>query len=143
MVKPKKRSKKRRWRPAKQGAVPKLVEYIFTPLIKLRPDGMDIKTWLEYLFHIDERTIDKYISNEYFKMPGMCRLPGGSVVQGIGYRDIKPGDVMFVRIDTTMPDRIDIEAGLGPGRGTYNYQLDELEWLRISRFMKRLDDSNT
>lgn len=106
---------------------------IFEPLINLKPPGMDMYGWMEYLLHVGTRTIDEYVCLHEFRMPGLLKVLPLKCIQGIGYRTVREGSSVWVRHDSTDPERIDIEVHNGIGQAQQVFQLEGSQFRSIRR----------
>ena len=109
----------------------KIAQWFFKPLMRLRPDGVTHKEWLEYLFGIPQgRQIIRYKCIEPFNLTGLQYTKWGVEVNR-QYRRVRENQELFVRTDPLLVDRIDIEIITGVPGQTLVYQLNTVEWGRI------------
>lgn len=113
----------------------RISELFIVPFLKYRPDGMEIKTWLEHLFHVGERKIEEYTASEDFKMPGLFKIYARKAIQGYGYRTVRQFTKVLVRSDSTDPTRIDVEVNNGQGKKEQVFQLTPWELRKIKPFL--------
>lgn len=127
---PSKRKKKKR-KPIEQGCLDRVVDYIVGPLMRMRPDRYSRKEWLGHIFNIETRTVNMYRSIKSFRISGMELNHNCRVSRSVITRDIKPNTLFWIRIDETMPSRIDVEFLYGRGKKAFLIQITDFQWLRI------------
>jgi hypothetical protein len=120
--------RKPRPEPFSEGSITEIYKYFFGPLIHYKPALMPIKDWMEILFDLKNREITRYLVERPFHMPGLYYSAPAMKVQGIGYRDVKPDSIIWVRKDARNPDQIDVEFLGGQGKKDQMFQLTEHEW---------------
>jgi hypothetical protein len=104
------------------------------PLLKQKPRSMGLQTWLEKMWHVDERTILRYTVEQPFKMPGFLKSTPELLIPGTKRRRmVKVGSDLWVRTDSTRPGVVDVELAdqKGPGAGDSWFQLTKSEWERV------------
>lgn len=112
--------------PLTEGHIGLIFQKFIQPLTRYKPEGMDLKHWWDWLFHVEERTITRYLVTKGFQMPGLLCPAPLMKVQGIGFRRVKAGDTLWVRTDSVVPDQVDIEWH-GAGRQQI-FCLNSTEW---------------
>lgn len=131
MTKPPRRKRRKKRKPIEQGSLKKIVDYIIGPLVKLRPEEYNIKEWLNYIFNFETRKVDLYRSIKPFRLSGLELDHNCKLTRSVITRDIKPNTLFWVRIDETMPARIDVEFLYGRGKKAFLLQITDFQWLRI------------
>lgn len=116
----------------------KIATLFIKPLLKHKPDRMETHTFLESLFHVDTRSINRYLAIRDVVVPGLFINTPLSPEQGRGYRHISAGKEVFVRKDTTTPEKIDIQFLGGVGKKDQVFQLTSEEWRSVRRFLKKI-----
>lgn len=108
------------------------------PLLRMRPANMSVAAWLNFIFLTHERSIDEYVALETFSLPGLLKdLPlRVSANQKKVFRKIKIGTSIWMRRDTSIPDRFEVETTNGVGGKVQLFQLTGAEWQGIQRFMR-------
>lgn len=122
-------------KPFKEGYLKEIYELFFLPLIKLRPRYIGVREWLEMIFNVETRTIDRYETLTTFSVPGDLLAAPNIPIPGIGYRMVKAGTVVWIRHDTTNPNVYDFEAE-GSGRKHQVFRLTEDHWNSIKNNLK-------
>lgn len=134
------RAKKRiyKWErnPLNEGSLAKILE-LLRPWLNMRPAGVPFQIWIERLFHVDERVITAYVTTEEFKMPGLLKVLPLKPIQGYGYRTVRAESPVWVRTDSTEPDKIDVEVTNGPGHAEQVFQLSASEFRAIRRHLNK------
>lgn len=118
--------KKQKPHPLTEGCLATIYKRFLAPLVRYKHPDMDLHSFWEHLFHAEERQIQRFRVDRPFKMPGLFYTAPTIKVQGIGERNVKEGDVLFVRTDSLTPNQIDVEW-LKPGQD-YVYELTSSEW---------------
>lgn len=121
-------AKKPRPDPFSEGVISLIYKWFFGPLIFYKPHDMAIKEWLEYLFDVKNREITRYRVTKPFTVPGLYYSAPLVKVQGIGYRELKEDDILWVRRDARNPDTIDVEFMGGQGRADQVFALNSSQW---------------
>lgn len=127
--------KRRRVQPLDEGHLKKILDLFFMPLCKYRAEDDTMKSFFEKLFDVDRRTITRYTSLNDFDLPGLYKMLPSKPIQGFGYRGIRSGMHLFVRMDAADPERIEIEVHNGQGKKEQVFQLSPAEWRRIKRHL--------
>lgn len=136
---------RRKTKAFKQGSLAYIYKYFISPLIRHKPQGTNLHDWMDAIFCADERIITRNIVTKKFKMPGAYWMSSSKLVTGYGNREIKVGYKVWVRKDTTMPDRIDVEVRSGQGlkhgifaltRREFDSIKGKLEEVRFRRYKK-------
>ena len=123
-----------------QGSIGQIFKHFIGPLIRYKPHTWDLAKWFEAVFHNDTRAIERFVVVKPFSMPGLkCAAPHVKV-QGIGYRKVRRGDILYVRTDSTNPNQIDVEW-LAKSRADL-FQLDSTQWgwVRLHLKARKVDD---
>lgn len=116
-----------------------LYEYLIVPMVHNKPDNVSMKDWLDYLFCVSTRFIDRFVVNTDFKMPGAYYAAANVPIPGMGFTKVKKGDILWIRYDTTVPDRFDIELIGTKGRWQLKdqvFRLTDLDWIKIKQFIE-------
>lgn len=126
-------ARKPRPEPMDQGSMKEIFRLFFAPLMAYKPNAMESREWMEYLFHLRDRDITRYEVKRNFIMPGLLLAAPLTAIQGIGYRRIKAGTEMYVREDISMPDVVHVEVQAGHGSPIQVFQLtrSEFEWVGL------------
>lgn len=112
------------------------IKLFLEPLLALKPPTVDTLDFVsEIIFHASERSIQQYTAIKLFRIPGRLRNTPTTAIQGIGYRRVNPGTVIWVRTDSTESERIDVEVHNGPGHKEQVFLLDRREWVAIKPFL--------
>lgn len=128
----------RRIKPIEEGSLRSLGSF-FAPVLKIKPDNVDLKDWVErVLFHIHERIIKTYIVVESFYMPGLYYWLPTKPIQGYGRRGIKIGTELVVRTDSTRPDVVDVETITKVRENPRVFRLSPAEFRQIKRHLKEM-----
>lgn len=119
-----------RLKPYTEGYLKEIWELFFLPMMGLRPKLISPKDWMNDLFCEKTRKIICVRTTRKFHMPGKLLVAPNIPVSGIGSRDINENSILWIRHDSTMPDRFDVETQ-GKGKTAQVFQLDEDEWDEI------------
>ena len=92
-----------------EGSLRKLWDLFVKYIARSCPWEVNEKDYLNVIFRVDQRTILRYTARKAFKMPGLFCAAPNVLIPGWGYKEIQPGDLMYVRHDVTMPNRWDVE----------------------------------
>jgi hypothetical protein len=122
-----------------EGSLKKIKDLFIKPLSKWRPEDMSMKEWLETLFHVRSREINKYKARKPFSMLGLYLAAAAKPIQGVGFRRVKEGMEMFVRTDDMTPNAIYIEINNGHGGKDTVFLLTQEEWNVTKNFLERAD----
>lgn len=125
-----KRRKKKR-KPIEEGCLKNIADYVIGPLMRMRPEQHSRKEWLGHIFNIETRTVDMYRSIKAFRLSGLELDQNCTTSNTLITRDIKPNTLFWIRIDETMPSRIDVEFLYGRGKKAFLIQITDFQWLRI------------
>lgn len=104
--------------------------------MKHRLEEYTYKEWLELIFNVSTRTIDRYVTTAPIHLDGYIRTKYGHVSATTGFRKVPVGTEVWVRIDTTMPDRVDVEACLGVGKRSHMYTMTMNQYWDIAAHLK-------
>jgi hypothetical protein len=121
-------AKKPRPEPFSEGSIADIYKLFFGKLIFYKPESMSIQEWMEHLFDFANRDIIRFVAVRPFSLPGLYYAAGSKKVQGMGYRKVELGDVLWVRLDARNPDTIDVEIFSGQGNKDQVFALDALQW---------------
>jgi len=80
------------------------------PILRQKPEGIHREDWFDFMFHVEQRTIEEWMALEPFKMPGSLVLSHKLYAAGLGESCVRLGDSLWVRIDAAIPDRIEVEV---------------------------------
>jgi len=123
-----------------QGSIKQIYELFFQPLVKrYRVPGKSLKEFLEDLFNVDYRNIDRYKVKNTFEIPGLLYTAGWAKTQGLGYRTVKKGSLIFVRTDSREPNAIDVEFYGGVGEKEHVYCLNQYQFNSILQNISKID----
>ena len=112
--------------PLNQGSIGEIFRRIIAPLVRYKPADWTLEQFLGELFAVNDRDITRYKVQRQFRMPGLyCEAPL-MPVQGIGPREIKRGDIIWVRTDRQTPNSIDVQW-LKPAHD-HLFKLDSTQW---------------
>jgi hypothetical protein len=114
--------------PIEQGSIQEVYRRFIAPLVKYKPEAMELKDWMEGLFHHKDRDISRYVVTIPFNLPGLYHLSANQKVQGLGSRWLFAGNVLFVRQDLTQPDIVEVEVVGGHGKENRMFSLTLQEW---------------
>lgn len=115
--------------------------YFIAPVGKTRPRGTDRRLFIEEIFfHVSQRTIDRYLVLQKFRMPGLRRDVATSPVKTTKKDIIRTSQKLLVRIDTTMPERIDISKECHHSRHEKFYSLTRKQFEQIKPFILKVED---
>jgi hypothetical protein len=120
--------KPKRPEPLSEGSLADIYRHFLGPLIRYKPNSLSIKDWMEVIFDSSNRDVTRYVCKAAFKMPGLYYAAAGVKVQGIGYRQVEPGTVLWVRMDARQPDVVDVELFTGQGGKDQIFCLTRSEW---------------
>lgn len=101
------------------------------PLSRYKPDELDMGQFWECLFHVEERTIQAYKARASFKLPGLYYLSGNVKIQGVGPRQVKRGEYLFVRTSNLDPNRVDVEHNIRDEEHVFALNSSEWGWVRL------------
>ena len=116
----------------------KLTQYFFKPLLKYRPEGMEIRDWMDFLFGTTFRTIDTYTVTTSCQLKGLTITRTGRRAANFGSRHIKPGHLVYVRTDSRTPNTIDVEVVEGAKKRTRVFELTALQWQHLEGHLELL-----
>jgi len=120
---------RRRKKPFNQGSIKRIYELFFQPLVRhYRSDNQSISSFLEDIFDVQHRYINIYKVKKSFNITGPLYVAGWSKVQGLGYRKVKAGDMIWVREDLREPANVDIEVSSGQGSATQVFYVPRIDW---------------
>lgn len=130
----KKRYRKLRQIPVNQGSLAYISAIWIKPLLKLRPEGMSVANWLNYLFCTHQRAIKEYLVKQDFVLPGKYRvLPTRNALgKKEGYRKLNSGSSIWARVDSTIKNRVEVETQNAQGGKPQLFELTAKQWKTIS-----------
>ena len=134
------RKRKRRIRiPANQGSLAYISAIFIKPLLRHRPDNMSVADWLNYLFCTHQRSIKEYLVKEEFEIPGRYRvLPTRNALgKKDGFRKLTLGSSIWVRVDSTVRNRLEVETQNARGGKSQLFELTAKQWKTITPFLKQ------
>jgi hypothetical protein len=124
--------KKYRKNPWEMGSISEIYKKVIPgPFLQYKPSETTLSEWNSFLFHTKYRTIKRYVAVRDFDMPGLYYLAPRQPVQGLGYREVSEGTLVYVREDSREPDRVDVEFQGGLGGRDQVFQLNQIELNRI------------
>lgn len=125
------RRKRRAAEPFQEGSLGEIYKLFLGKLNVYKPLDMTLQEWHEVLFDTKYRDIVMYETTKPFKMPGLyCQAPHVKI-QGIGYRDIPVGTILYVRTDGRT-GIVDVESFAGPGKKDQIFSLSTSEWNTVA-----------
>ena len=127
MARKKRRARRLREKLLREGHLKELWELFFLPILRRMPRFISPKDWLSNVFCEETRSIVRYEAMRTFKLPGKLLVAPNIPIGGLGYRKITKGTILWIRYDTTMPDKRDIETQ-GRGKKSQVFQLNEDDW---------------
>lgn len=92
----------------------------------------------EYIFNVPTRHLDFYVVKRSFIMPGDWRYLANATLRTGGAREMVQGDVLLVRLDETMPDRIDVEPVKRKGKELDVFSLNRFEFNSIQKKIEKV-----
>ncbi len=113
--------------PFTEGSLADIYKWFFGKLNFLKPESYTLKDWEEHLFDLKNRDITRFSVTKPFKMPGLYYMAGALPIQGLGYRAMKAGDILWVRTDERTK-KADVEVHVGQGQKEQVFELDESQW---------------
>jgi hypothetical protein len=118
--------------PLNEGSIADIFRHFFGPLVRYKHEEQSLGQFMGELFGLNERTITRYKVKKPFKIPGLFATAPHRKIQGIGERNVKRGDILWVRTDITKPNSIDVQW-LKPGQDLV-FELNEREfnWIRLN-----------
>lgn len=122
---------------AGEGAIKDIYKLFIRPLLKVKPDIMGYKHWLDGLFHTDTRSIQRMIVKKSFRIKGRFHVAADITVPGLGCRIAKEGQLVWVRHDTTKKDLFELEIQNGPGRKWQWFDLTCDQWFNVTKYLDR------
>lgn len=87
---------------------------------------------IDTFFHGGDRKILTACARTDFRMPGVYKQAALKHVKGVRY-DVQSGDRLYIRIDRTMPQEIDVEAMRD--KKTYVFRLTGKDFSRILKLV--------
>lgn len=120
-----KRAKRSKFpKPIEQGSLKLISDLFIAPLLKYKPPSRSLSAWLGDIFCVDTRSIERYVTTKRLVIRGNLYRLASRPVQGIGYNEVAKDTVVFVRIDETKPDFVDVEVYAGQGQKEQVFQVD-------------------
>lgn len=118
--------------PLATGKLKEFARLFIWPFVnKYKGDNVSLEAFLECLFSVDERKIERFKVLESFIMPGNL-LDYESIIKV--RRKTFEGQQLWVRTDIKMPDRIDIELVYKNGQST-TFKLKQAQFSSILRMI--------
>lgn len=116
----------------------KIYKYFIGPLVlRHKPRDLPIADFMaNTVFDIKNREIFRFITTSHFKMPGILFAAPSVKIQGIGYRHVKQGQILYVRMDRKRPEQIDVEILAGPGKRDQTFELTSWEFATIRPLLR-------
>lgn len=131
--------KKKRPQPYKQGVIQKIANLFIRPLMKHKPPGRGMKQFLEDIFNTETREITQYVTKKDFSFVGALVKVPNRPYPGIKSGNIVVGTQVWVRIDSTHDDRVDVEVYGGQGKSEKVYQLTQKEFReKVKPFVEKV-----
>jgi hypothetical protein len=119
-----------------EGSIAEIFRRFIAPLSKYKPEHMGLDAFWDKLFHVSTRDIERYTVSKGFKMPGLCFIAPTVKIQGVGPREVKRGDILYVRTDATTPNLIDVQWLKSGIDVTYSLNSTEWGWVRLHLAVK-------
>ena len=102
-----------------------IAKILFVPILSQRPDEWPRLNWIAECLNVETRIIDPYLVTSKFTMPGLRLLSALRGRHDKEKRDIKRGDVLWVRRDLTRPFYIDVSLEQGNCTDDFKVELTE------------------
>jgi hypothetical protein len=124
--------------PVKQGSLSYISAILIRPLLKLRPETVSVSDWLNFLFCTHQRIIREYIVEESFSIPGKLRvLPQRNALNNKdGFRRVRKRSSIWVRVDTTVKNLVEVETNNARGGKTQLFELTTKQWKSVTPHLK-------
>jgi hypothetical protein len=117
--------------PYAEGSINRIWEKFFAPLLLFRPDSILLQDFFQKtLFHLPDRTIEKFRARHDFKLPGLLYKAAYVKIQGIGNRQLRKSDVVIVSKDVT--EKFYKVELVRKGLPEEVYHLSESQWNAIA-----------
>jgi hypothetical protein len=126
--------------PMASGHMKEVARLFIWPFIdNYKSPSSSIENFLDELFQTNYRNIERFKGRDKFVMPGKvldkpARITGHSSGTIKVRRNVKADQVMWVRTDSKMPDRIDVELIYKDNQSTV-FLLNQAEWCTILPFI--------
>lgn len=135
-------AKRRRPDPFDEGSLRVIYERFFRRIVEVYcPPDKTHHEFMEDLFDVDHRRIDRYLARRTFDLPGLLVVTGNVRYQGLGYRTVTLGTSVLVRTDSLNPAEVQVDFLGGQGHKEHVYSLTKEQWAQVSRFLV-LEESN-
>lgn len=108
--------------------------FIWPFVAQYKPEGTSIENFLDELFQTNYRKIERYRCLEKFVMPGRIAIDSHIDSTIKVRRIVRSEQVMWIRTDSKMPNRIDIELVYRDNRSTV-FKLDQAQYSTILGFV--------
>ncbi len=98
--------------PMVEGSLKEFGRLFIAPFIKYKSAGDTLENFLDNMFCVNDRTIERYKCLTPFRMPGNAFDFSYKAMFEYNYqvpRNVQVDQIMWIRKDITMPGRIDIE----------------------------------
>jgi len=118
-----------------EGFAGQIFRLFIVPILLQKPDGVDRQDWFDFMFHVEHRKIDEWSCVAPFKMPGSLVLSHKLYAQGLGESLVRLGDSLWVRTDSALPGRIEVEVVNYQFR-TNMFILTDYDWRVIRKNIK-------
>ena len=120
--------------PLNEGSLREIFDLFIKPIVnKYGYRKMNEMVFMEWLFDVENRQITRWKVAKPFTIPGLMYVAGAVKVQGIGYRELKPDTILWVRSDRRNPNLIDVEFNGGQGAAEQVFALTKDEWTLVQR----------
>lgn len=108
------------------------------PLLKHCPDGMPRGRFLESIFHVDTRHIQKYVVHREFDLDDIKRKYSSRYVKGLPQIKLNLGEIVYIRFDSTKPKSIELSAFKGRGGEERIYSLDLKTYKKLKLYIEKV-----
>lgn len=99
-------------------------DLFIAPFLKYCPPTRSLPAFLSDIFCIETRSIERFMTTKRITIRGNLYRLASRPTQGTGYNEVAKGTIVFIRIDETMPDFVDVEIYAGQGQKEHVYQVD-------------------
>lgn len=110
----------------------KIFRYFLAPLSRFKVPEIDMGMHWDCLFNAGSRHIYVFKAKKTFDLPGLYYLAGNVKVQGVGPRHVKRGEYLFVRVDATDPNHIDVEHSIRNEEHVFALNSSEWGWIKLN-----------
>lgn len=105
-------------------------------IVRAKPEGVEIGSWLEMMFGLHEREIIQYQSNRAFVVPGFYKpVPHLRIAGSKIPRTVPQGQRVWLRFDRKYPNAIDLEAPIAHGNEPRIFQITRDDWNHLKMWL--------